>query len=85
MMNEEKQKFRRFYLYGSILWLIILGAVGLGSWINAYAFPEKSYLLGSILHTFLVFGVFGIPIIFILSLFIRLVAYIVDKIPNQKP
>ena len=85
MMNEEKQKFRRFYIIGSLFWLFLLLIFIGGTWIIANGNIEKSDLSEGILHTILVFGIFGIPIIFILSLFIKLAAYIIDKIPKQKP
>lgn len=83
-MTSEQSKFKKFYAYGSLFWLSFLILYFSGSWVNVNFLEQESNLLSGILSAILIFGVFGIPIIFILSLLIRVAEYIINRIPPPK-
>lgn len=83
-MTSEQRKFKKFYAYGSLFWLFFLILYFSGSWVNLYFLEQESNFLSRILAAILIFGVFGIPIIFILSLLIRIAEYIINRIPPPK-
>lgn len=75
-MDSEKRKFLRFYIYSGALWLILLVSFVLGT-----NYSGNSEFVIGLLKIVLIFGVFGIPIIIILSFFIRFAEYLINKIP----
>lgn len=85
-MASEKKKFKKFYLYGSLFWLFITFLFFLGQYlINGYE-PYSNHVefFDGMLNMILIFGVFGIPIIFTLSLFVRLAEYLISRIGTNK-
>lgn len=84
--SSEKIKFKKFYRYGSVLWLLLIIVVSVGKKVLAEFDSESINIKFSegVLNLFVMVGIFGIPIIFLLSLFIRLAEYFVNKIPVKE-
>ncbi|MCE7992378.1 MAG: hypothetical protein HEP71_10370 [Roseivirga sp.] len=83
--NIEKQKFKRFYLFGAVLWCLSITLFYLSaSWVASPNLTEgvKTFAK-NIRGIILVFIVFGIPIIFLLSFIIRLAEPVMDKIKER--
>jgi len=81
-MSSEKEKFKKFYLYGSVFWLMLIIAFLLGKSFLAGHNNSPDFFDG-FLNIVLVSGIFGIPIIFLLSVFIRIAEYFINKIPAK--
>ncbi len=83
--SREKQKFRRFYLFGSIFWLLstLLFFAG-SSWVvNADINEGTRLFANNVLGIILTFIVFGIPVIFVLSFVIRSIEPVMDRIKQR--
>ena len=85
MRNEiwqvrEKEKYRRFYPVALDFFSDFLSTIKV-------SFPEEVTLnnfFTGLYSNILPFGVFGIPIIFIFSSFVRIGVYLIDKIPTKQ-
>ena len=84
-MGSEKSKFKKFYFYGSVLWLLMLIIFISGKhFIDSYESHNSNMdFLDGLLSIVLTFGVFGIPIIFVISFFLRMAEYFIRKIPTK--
>ena len=80
-MDKERKKFKQFYIYSTLVWLIFLMAYIL---VRFYAARLDIYseLLDGVLQIVLEFAVFGIPIILFFSIFIRSAEKIMNKIAD---
>lgn len=80
--NTEKQKFKRFYLFGSVFWCltIILFFLSEG-WVSSpdLAAGVKTFA-NNMRGIMLTFVIFGIPIIFLLSFIIRIAEPVMDRV-----
>lgn len=84
-MRSEKNKFKKFYFYGSVLWLLLLIIFFTRKYFMESYESHNSNIdfLDGLLSIVRTFGLFGIPIIFVLSFFLRIAEYFIRKIPTR--
>tara|TARA_R110002096_G_scaffold434442_1_gene655964 strand:+ start:56 stop:328 length:273 start_codon:yes stop_codon:yes gene_type:complete len=87
MKSVKHNSYTAFYRFSVILWVVFLVL-----YFSLKAFEEQvdpenfiNTLISPVIHPLALFGIFGIPIIVIFSLPIRLAEYFINKIePKRK-
>lgn len=77
-IQKSNKPYLKFYLFGTLLWITLL----------IIFFLLKSYFPGSkifeiIGYPLVLFGIFGIPVIFFFSLIVRIGEFFINKIDKK--
>tara|TARA_Y100001935_G_C17299666_1_gene508385 strand:- start:90 stop:338 length:249 start_codon:yes stop_codon:yes gene_type:complete len=79
---KENNTYSGFYKFSAIVWIISLSTYFILKLLLAYLTPEglMAKSIEVIVHPLALFGIFGIPVIVLLSLPVRVVEYFINKL-----
>lgn len=83
--SSEKRKFKRFYLFGILFWILLVVIYVLGFvFLGFVDWPTKiENAMMAVLKVLFVYGIIGVPIVFFCSFFILLAEPIMDAIQTR--
>lgn len=76
--KTDNKVYLKFYLFGTILWIVFILTYFL-----LISYLPDSKLFEIIGYPIVLFGIFGIPIVFIFSFFVRVGEYLINKISEK--